>query len=292
MDLLGFLKEIKDYAEFIISILLLLVVGLITWGLFPKQYDNKAAIKIYLKKSASAILFVFLSLLIAFVILVYIQNFGQRNFSSEPEAWGQAGDFFGGMLNPILAFASFIALLYTLKIQSEQIAEARFEQIFSQMIDAFKNTVKPDMSRIKVMHEHRICYDAPVSIERRSSDFFKHYQSSESSCIEFAEMFYECVDLLHAQKSTKPFNWTVLASQLSPSDCYFVISLIGHKDVNFMGVDKLIGIAKEHRLFRKARLFGDDKFVSIGCGDSRTDGAWTPLSLLDFKLSIEAFKRP
>ena len=40
-------------------------------------------------------------------------------FTDYPAAYGQMGDFFGGLLNPILAFASFMALLYTIKIQSD-----------------------------------------------------------------------------------------------------------------------------------------------------------------------------
>lgn len=42
-------------------------------------------------------------------------------------AWGPVGDFFGGMLNPVLAFASFIALLYTIRIQSEELRLTRDE---------------------------------------------------------------------------------------------------------------------------------------------------------------------
>lgn len=47
--------------------------------------------------------------------------------SQAREALGQMGDFFGGMLNPILAFASFIALLYTIRIQSEELKLTREE---------------------------------------------------------------------------------------------------------------------------------------------------------------------
>lgn len=42
-------------------------------------------------------------------------------------ALGALGDYFGGLLNPILAFLSFIALLYTLKLNQEELAETRKE---------------------------------------------------------------------------------------------------------------------------------------------------------------------
>lgn len=141
------------------------------------------------------------------------------------------------------------------------------------------------------MNPYSVSYSGAVSIERRSSDFLGHYSSNEPSCIEFAEMFYECVDLMREQRLAKPFHWTVLASLLSPNDCYFIISLIGDKRVNFIGVDNFNCIAKEHRLFRKAKLHIGNKCVLIGTGESRTDDKWHFLYLLEFNLSIEAFHR-
>ncbi|WP_434603609.1 putative phage abortive infection protein [Pseudomonas sp. Z4-7] len=41
--------------------------------------------------------------------------------------WGQLGDFFGGVLNPILSFVAILAVLYTIRIQSKELAEAREE---------------------------------------------------------------------------------------------------------------------------------------------------------------------
>jgi hypothetical protein len=41
--------------------------------------------------------------------------------------WGQLGDFFGGILNPILSFVAILAVLYTIRIQSKELAEAREE---------------------------------------------------------------------------------------------------------------------------------------------------------------------
>ncbi|WP_233081446.1 hypothetical protein [Rheinheimera soli] len=45
------------------------------------------------------------------------------------EHWGQFGDFFGGVLNPFLAFCSFMALLYTINIQSRQLTISTEELI-------------------------------------------------------------------------------------------------------------------------------------------------------------------
>jgi hypothetical protein len=64
---------------------------------------------------------------IAILLVTYLCNFAFKLPSTSPEQWGQMGDFFGGMLNPILAFASFIALLYTIRIQSAELRLTRDE---------------------------------------------------------------------------------------------------------------------------------------------------------------------
>lgn len=48
-------------------------------------------------------------------------------FVSDTEKFGQFGDFIGGTLNPILAFLSFMALLYTIKIQTDELKLSREE---------------------------------------------------------------------------------------------------------------------------------------------------------------------
>jgi hypothetical protein len=42
-------------------------------------------------------------------------------------AWGQLGDFIGGVTNPLLSFLALIALLTTVKLQSDQLDAAREE---------------------------------------------------------------------------------------------------------------------------------------------------------------------
>ncbi|MBU0911911.1 MAG: hypothetical protein KKF22_05185 [Gammaproteobacteria bacterium] len=66
-----------------------------------------------------------------YAVFAYIASFYSKHvghgFSNDPAVWGQAGDFFGGMLNPFLAFCSFMALLYTIKIQTDELKLTREE---------------------------------------------------------------------------------------------------------------------------------------------------------------------
>jgi hypothetical protein len=51
----------------------------------------------------------------------YYYDIWIHGFTDYPAAYGQMGDFFGGLLNPVLSFASFVLLLYTINIQSKQL---------------------------------------------------------------------------------------------------------------------------------------------------------------------------
>lgn len=68
-----------------------------------------------------AILLATLAVFVLYVISAFLEMFSKYPFATSVEKWGQVGDFFGGMLNPALAFASFMALLYTIRIQSKQL---------------------------------------------------------------------------------------------------------------------------------------------------------------------------
>ena len=61
-------------------------------------------------------------ILIALVCLSYVLNFYVKLsyvISDEPEAWGQLGDFVGGLINPILSFMSLVFILKSLALQNE-----------------------------------------------------------------------------------------------------------------------------------------------------------------------------
>jgi len=75
------------------------------------------------------------------VFLVYLVK-----LSSNIEHWGQAGDFFGGMLNPIYSFFALIALFLInkeqLKDNKKQSEVEKFENNFFNMLDMLKSLLK------------------------------------------------------------------------------------------------------------------------------------------------------
>jgi len=65
-----------------------------------------------------------LAIFVLYVISAFLEMFSKAPFATSVEQWGQVGDFFGGMLNPVLAFASFMALLFTINIQTTQLKKS------------------------------------------------------------------------------------------------------------------------------------------------------------------------
>ncbi|GEM_PF-5503647 len=68
-------------------------------------------------------------ILIVAVLLNYFNTF-HRFVSTDQAVWGQFGDYFGGVLNPLLSFFALVGLMVTLKGQQEEgdKAEKRHEQ--------------------------------------------------------------------------------------------------------------------------------------------------------------------
>lgn len=83
--------------------------------------------KIKLQLLALAVAYPVIILLL--VCLSHISQFGVQCSASQ-DKWGKFGDFFGGVLNPILYIFAFLALLYTIahQIKSGKEAEERYGQ--------------------------------------------------------------------------------------------------------------------------------------------------------------------
>lgn len=72
-------------------------------------------------------LVIFAVLALIFYISAKYFNFFETNPPLTREEWGQLGDYFGGTLNPILGFASFLALLATIIYQVKELNLSRTE---------------------------------------------------------------------------------------------------------------------------------------------------------------------
>lgn len=60
------------------------------------------------------------------ILIFYFYNFN-NGFSTDKDDWGTFGDFVGGTLNPLFAFFSLFAIIYTVKIQTEELEYTKEE---------------------------------------------------------------------------------------------------------------------------------------------------------------------
>lgn len=64
---------------------------------------------------------------VALVLLaLYFYKF-HGGLSGDPAVWGQLGDYIGGLLNPFFSFIALLALLYTIRLQSEEMRNSTAE---------------------------------------------------------------------------------------------------------------------------------------------------------------------
>lgn len=62
------------------------------------------------------------------LIAAYLVYFGMvlgQMPATDAEKWGQLGDFIGGLLNPLVAFAAFFWLTQSVKIQKQELYETK-----------------------------------------------------------------------------------------------------------------------------------------------------------------------
>jgi hypothetical protein len=96
---------------------------------------------------------VLLCFLVAILVIVHFQ-FGENipglaiSHPTTAQYWGQIGDFVGGILNPTLSFFAFITLLYTLKIQSDELKEAREESRIAREEASSANRIQEYQTKI------------------------------------------------------------------------------------------------------------------------------------------------
>ena len=78
-------------------------------------------------KQLDIFIYILLGLVISVAIssiTIYVNHF-DGGLSSEHQRWGTFGDYFGGILNPIVALSAFILLAISIRIQKEELSETR-----------------------------------------------------------------------------------------------------------------------------------------------------------------------
>ncbi|WP_419770937.1 MAG: putative phage abortive infection protein [Candidatus Marinarcus sp.] len=150
------------------------------------------------KKNKTKLPWVLISFgLVGFVCSVFVFGFYGITFldykvTADAEHFGQFGDFIGGTLNPILAFLSFMALLYTIKIQMDELKFTRDElkesriaqQEQSQSLRLQNQATKIQMFEntfFQLLRQHNEYLDLVVE-EKIKIDYFFNYTCDFTGC--------------------------------------------------------------------------------------------------------------
>jgi cbb3-type cytochrome oxidase subunit 3 len=85
-----------------------------------KKYFDWLTYNVLVKLAVAIFLAALIILLV--VWLVYAYHFASSKISGDPAAWGQLGDFIGGVTNPLLGFLTLVILSLTIILQSRQLS--------------------------------------------------------------------------------------------------------------------------------------------------------------------------
>lgn len=102
------------------------------------------------------------------IIAAYALNFSDSHISKDSANWGTLGDYFGGLLNPILSFLSLIYLIKTIRLQqtaneclirdSEHqktlAIKADFDSKFHNLMNAQRQLLSDFEIKTQIKHNH------------------------------------------------------------------------------------------------------------------------------------------
>lgn len=141
------------------------------------------------------------SMLGIFALLAYLINFHTQKISESVEQWGQSGDYFGGILNPIFAFASLLVVCRTLWLQFTNSSEnARFNAIqqLESLLFELLRLHRDNLSSIDLWDDDRKretrgrdCFSAFTGWIRNNHARASRNHPTEKSLAEAYRIFYE-----------------------------------------------------------------------------------------------------
>ncbi len=112
---------------------------------------------------------IFVGLLVISVVGFYFLRFGGNPISNNPNDWGPFGDFFGGVLNPIIGGAGLLLLFSTIK-QNEKALEQAKEMIEQGQAALELNALEMKASRVELSQATK----AQEELARIESENLKH----------------------------------------------------------------------------------------------------------------------
>ena len=126
---------------------------------------------------------IFVITLMSIPVVIYAYHFHDYILSNSPDRWGLLGDYVGGILNPIVAFAALVAVLYAIYLQRSELHETKIaltnqaslmdEQIFDSKL--FSSTVRYSLDG-KEFDGYEAIRECLYELLYKTSDFAEYYR--------------------------------------------------------------------------------------------------------------------
>lgn len=163
--------------DFFIELIITIIVGFLLFKFFKKNYE-KFFIKFFDKNSKKTIFTFFYYLILSTIVfIISIYTFDIIKFLNDTtHSFGTFGDFAGGVLNPLLMFITFLAILFTILIQIKEFKLGRkeakktatslntqaIENTFFNLINLHHNNIsniKLDLNNLNLDSDYKIKFN-------------------------------------------------------------------------------------------------------------------------------------
>jgi hypothetical protein len=122
-------------------------------------------------------------LLVCGTYLVWFFCMLKQPLSQGSDNWGQFGDFVGGILNPVMAYAAFFWLTKSVRLQKQELAETK--TALQDSANAQEEQVKQSIlsSRLTALSALSSSIMAEVAVQREELQFLAGQMSAENGVL-------------------------------------------------------------------------------------------------------------
>jgi hypothetical protein len=136
--------------------------------------DKQTRVEQFLEENVFTVLLVVLVFALTAVLIAVVSfaaNFHSTPVAQTVDAWGQFGDFFGGVLNPVFGFLSVFGLLAALVLQTKELKASRAALEISQReLELSRQAQTESAEALKMQNE-------AIRIQSFEQTFFSWFQS-------------------------------------------------------------------------------------------------------------------
>lgn len=220
--------------------------------------------------------FITISAIVVAVVVIYVYSSHFGKIEGNHERWGQFGDYFGGVLNPIFSFLGLIAIVTTYWLQTRQLRQAlsdnktqteraelaQFQSTFFQLLELHNKIVSDavisnglggviygrDVYRLlQARIESLRHYDKDSSKKSAGELYESVYLKNEDLLAHYFRNLYHIIKFVdESNVREKQFYADLFRAQLSSSES----ALLFYNGLSKWGIKKAKPLIEKYRLLK------------------------------------------